>query len=89
MLTMIIIMIVFLLGSDRPPGLFFMPALLLSILTSLFPLRCSSVSLSYFIIAVPMRECLGKHSCTSSTFPLAILNGTCFFRDTCVFVKCE
>ena len=32
--------------------------------------------LSYFIFAVPMRECLGKHSCMSSTFHLAILNST-------------
>ena len=26
-----------------------------------------------------MRECLGKHSRMSSTFPIVILNGTCFF----------
>ena len=26
-----------------------------------------------------MRECLGKHSCTSSKFPIGVLNGTCFF----------
>ena len=38
----------------------------------------SSVSLSYFILAVPMHECLGKYSCTSSPFPIAILNGTYF-----------
>ena len=56
----------------------FVPALLLSILTDFF-LPFSSVSLSYFIIAVQMRECLGKHSCIRSTFPIAILNGTCFF----------
>ena len=37
---------------------------LLSILLPLF-LPSSSVSLSYFIRAVPMRECLGKHSCAS------------------------
>ena len=37
------------------------------------------VSLSYFVLAVPMRECLGKHSCMSSPFPIAIQNGTCFF----------
>ena len=24
-----------------------------------------------------MRKCLGKHSCTSSTFSIAVLNGTC------------
>ena len=38
---------------------FFGPILLLSILTPLF-LPSSSVSLSYFILAVPMRQCLGK-----------------------------
>ena len=27
----------------------------------------------------PMRECLGKHSCMSSPFPIAILNGTSSF----------
>ena len=66
------IIIVFVLGCDRPAGLlFFVPALLLSILTHLF-LPSSSVSLCYFILAVPMRECLGKHSCMSSPFPIAI-----------------
>ena len=44
-------------------------------------LPSSCVSLPYFILAVPMRECLGKHSCTSSSFPIAILNGTSFFRQ--------
>ena len=62
----------------RPLGLhFFMPALLLSMLTHLF--LFSSLSLSYFILAVPMRKCLGKHSCMSSSFPIVILNDTCFF----------
>ena len=55
-----------------------MPALLLSILTPLF-LPSSSVSLYYFIHAVPIRECLGKHSCMSSPCPIAILNGTFIF----------
>ena len=32
-----------------------------------------------FIFAVPMRECLVKPSCMSSTFLIATLNGTCFF----------
>ena len=46
------IIIVFLLGCDRQSGLlFFVPALLLSMLTPLF-LPSSSVSLSYFILAV-------------------------------------
>ena len=58
----------------------FVPALLLSTLCPLF-LSSSSVSLSYFILAVPMRECLGKHSCMSSPFLIAILNGTLFFRS--------
>ena len=40
---------------------------------SLLFLPFSSVLLSYFILAVPMRECLGKHSrslCMSSTLPI-------------------
>ena len=45
----------------------------------LFSYLNSSVSLSNFIIAVPMLKCLGKHSCMSYTFPIAILNGTFFF----------
>ena len=57
-----------------------------------FRLRCTSlhihslfllsfsVSLSYFNLAVPMRKCLGKHSCMSSPFSIAILNGTCSLR---------
>ena len=36
-------------------------------------------SLSHFILAVPMRERLVKHSCMSSSFPIAMLNGACFF----------
>ena len=61
------IIIVFWLGSDRPPGLlFFVPTLLLSILTPLF---LPSSSLSYFIPAIPMSEPLGKHSCMSTPFP--------------------
>ena len=53
-----------------------MPALLLSILTPLLP---SPVSLSYFVLVVPIRECLGKHSCMSFSFLIAILKGTCLF----------
>ena len=61
------IIIVFLLASDRPSGIvYFVPILLLSILTPLF--LPSSVSLFYFILAVPMCECLGKHSSVSSHF---------------------
>ena len=84
------IIIVFWLGCDRPSGLLlFVPALLLSILALLF-LPSSSVSLSSFVLAVPMRECLGKHSCMSSPFPIAILNGTFIFsRGEIVFALAE
>ena len=58
---------------------FFVPALLKKLAPLFLP--PSSVSLSCFILAVPMRECSGKHSCTSSTFPVAILNGTLFFFE--------
>ena len=57
---------------------FFVPALLFSILKPLF-LPLSSVSLSYFILAVPMRKCLGKHLCISSSIPIVILNDTSVF----------
>ena len=65
------------LGSDRPSGLLlYVPAVLFSILTPLF---CPSSSVSYFIPAVPMLECFGKHWCMSSPFPIATLNGTSSF----------
>ena len=71
--------IVFGLGSDRLSGLVsFAIALPFFMLAPLF-LPSSSVSLSYFIFAVPMLDCLGKHSCKSSSFPIAILNGTSIF----------
>ena len=71
--------IVFWLGCNRPSGfLFFVHALLLSILTPLF-LPSSSVFLSYFVLPVPMCECFGKHSCMSSPCPITILNGTILF----------
>ena len=37
--------------------------------------------LSYFNLAVPKRKCSGKHFCMSSTFSIAILNGTCSLRS--------
>ena len=52
--------------------------MLLSILTPLF-LPSWSVSLAYFILAVPMREYLEKYSCMSFPFPIA--NGTFPFRS--------
>ena len=63
---------------------FFSCPLLLSILTPLF-LPSSSVSLSYFLLAVPMRDCLGKHSCMSSQFPIAILSDCATTNAQCVF----
>ena len=73
------IIIVFRLRCDRSSGLLlFVPAVLFSILTPLFCVS-SPVSLSYFILAVPMHECLGKQSCMSSPFPIAILNGASSF----------
>ena len=75
------IIIVFRLGCDRPSGLLlFVPAVLFSILTPLFCVS-SSVSLSYFVLAVPIRNCLGKHSCMSFPCPIAILNGTFLFPE--------
>ena len=38
------------------------------------------ICLSYFILAVLMLKCLWKHSCKSSTFHIAILNGTFIFQ---------
>ena len=73
------IVALFWLGCDKLSGLLlFVPALLLSILTPLF-LPSSSVSLSYFALAISMRECLGKHSYMSSPCPIAIPNGTFLF----------
>ena len=66
-------------------GLFsFVSAILLSTFILLF-LPSSSVSLSNFYLAVPMRGSLGKHSCMSSPFPIAILNGTCSLRALILF----
>ena len=62
----------------------FVSAVLLSTFILLF-LLSSSVSLSNFYLAVSMRGCLGKHSCTSSPFPIAILNGTCSLRALILF----
>ena len=64
------------LQGDWTGLLSFVSAVLLSTFILLF-LLSSSVSLSNFYLAVPMHGCLGKHSCMSSPFPIAILNGTC------------
>ena len=74
------IIIVFRLGCDRPSGLLlFVPAVLFFHTHASQFCPFSSVSLSYFILAVPMRECLGKHSCMNSPFPIAMPNGTSSF----------
>ena len=57
--------------------LFFFCAHITSFHTDSFLITC--VSLSYFILAVDMLECLGKHSCMSCIFSIAILNGNCFY----------
>ena len=72
------------LHGDWTGLLSFVSAALLSTFILLF-LPSSSVSLSNFYLAVPMRGCLGKHSCMSSSFPIGILNGTCSLRALILF----
>ena len=74
------IIIVFLLGYDRPSGHLFFASV------AFFHTHASFLTVfvcffTYVIFAVPMRECLGKHLCMSCSFPIAILNGTCFIRS--------
>ena len=45
----------------------------------LAPVYLSSSLSLYFILAVRMGECLGKHSCMCSTFPVAIFYVVCIF----------
>ena len=61
-------------------GTYFSPARFASFHTNNSLLTIFSVS--YFILAVPKRGCLGKHSCMSSPFPIAVLNGTLIFCQT-------
>ena len=67
--------IVFWLASDRPWDFFFMQTFLLSTLTPLF----LPFSLSYFILAVPCASVWVNTLEWPSTFPIARLNGICFF----------
>ena len=55
-------------------------------LYSLFS-HSSSVCIAHIILAVPIHKCLGKQVCTRSTFPLAILNGTCSFRSAKTLIR--
>ena len=48
-------------------------------------LLSSTVSLSYFNLAVLICKCLGKHSFMSSSFSIDILNGTCSLRAPILF----
>ena len=87
------IIIVFWLGIERPSGVgisFFRTRF-----TS-FQDHCSLLNVFFCFFALfrsccSMHECLGKHSCMRSSFPVAILNGTCLFSDSattsaeCVF----
>ena len=69
-------------GQDKVAGqdfFFSVSAVLLSTFILLF-LFSSSVSLSYFNLAVPRRKCLGKHSCMSSPFSIVTLNATYSLR---------
>ena len=73
------IIIVLRSGNDRLSGLLFFRARCSSFHAHASLITFSSVSMSYFIFAVPMLECLGNHSCMSSPFPKAMQNGTFFF----------
>ena len=46
----------------------------------LLVLAFSSISLSYFNLAVPMHKCSRGHSCMTNVFFIALLNGTCSLR---------
>ena len=80
-------------GFSDPGGpvlLFYLVPTLLHSIFTLFCLPSSTVSLSSLILGVPMHEYLGKHSCMSSTFPLA--NTECFlffFPDSALQVHKE
>ena len=66
--------------------LFFPGRFTFSILTPLF----LPFSFVFFILfhscCSHMRDCLGKYSCMSSTFPIAILDDTCNFFDSATTV---
>ena len=72
--------IVFRLGNDRPSGFFFR-ACFTSFHTHA-SLLTFFVCLSYFILAVCIRECLGKHSRMSSPFTIAIHEWYLLFSDS-------
>ena len=73
------ITVVFWLGIDRPSGLLLFVSSRFTFFHSHDSLLTLSVCFLVFTFAFPMRECLGKHSCMSSYFLIATLNGACSF----------
>ena len=69
-------------GRSDPGGSIHPPGSCSEYIFSILWLPSSSVSLSYCNLTDAMRGRLGRHSCMSSTFPIAMLNGTCFFRES-------
>ena len=63
-----------------PRLIFFQSDVLLS--TSILILHSSYVSLPYLNLAVHVRQCSAEHSCKSSQFIIAILNGSCALHST-------
>ena len=61
--------------------MYFMSTLLLSIFF-LLCLPSSSVSFSYFVLAVSKCKCCGQYSCMSSSFPIVHAAWYLFFRVT-------
>ena len=67
------------LRLGRQDSFFLMIAVLLSIFTSRLTFFLCAFFL--FILAVPLCKCSGEQLCMSSTFSIAILNGTCSLRS--------
>ena len=72
------------LWTVRPSGFLFFRAVCTSFHSHPHHLPCSSVSLCYLNHTVPKQKCLREHSCMSSLFAIAILNGTCSLRSTII-----
>ena len=75
------IIVVFWLGNDSPSGLLFFLARLTSFHAHASLLTVLVCLFILFISCCSHRECLGKHSCMSYPFHIAILI-TLFFRET-------
>ena len=69
---------IFGLGFETPSGLLFFRAFFASFYTHASLL---TFFVCFFVLFGKTLECLGKHSCMSSPFPIAILNGTFIFRQ--------